>query len=182
MSCSTLPGLLSAGRREGEHSTVPEPPQSSPPDVAERKKTPICREFLLSTPLSTPVESLARIGRENNCHGHGAALSSSRSPGPGCGKLGSADLIYTVAPRPHEGGARPAYLERALRETHVPAQRPPPEAQARLSRTHVDARRTDDPEAPPRQGAQAPLRLSARPAVERRYRLSRSKDFDAVYR
>ena len=68
------------------------------------------------------------------------------------------------------------------RETHVPAQRPSPQAEARLSRPHVDARRTDDPEAPPRQGAQAPLSLSARPAVERRYRLSRSKDFDAVYR
>ena len=67
-------------------------------------------------------------------------------------------------------------------ETHVSAKRPPPQAQARLSRPHVHARRTDDPEAPPRQGAQAPLRLSARPAVERRYRLSRSKDFDAVYR
>ena len=67
------------------------------------------------------------------------------------------------------------------REAHVPAERPPPQAQARVPRAHVDARRPGDPQAPPRQGAEAPLGLTSR-AVERRQRLSRSRDFDAVYR
>ncbi len=70
-------------------------------------------------------------------------------------------------------------------EAHLPAQRPPPQAQARLPRAHVDARRAGDPEAPQRQGPQAALRLSPPDyprSVQRRNRLSRSRDFDAVYR
>jgi ribonuclease P protein component len=64
------------------------------------------------------------------------------------------------------------------READLPAKRAPAEAQARLSRAHVDAGRTPDPEAAPREGPQAPVGV----AVQRRYRLSRSRDFDAVYR
>ena len=45
-------------------------------------------------------------------------------------------------------------------EAHLPAQRPTPQAQARFPRAHVDARRAGDPEAAPRQGPQAALRLS----------------------
>jgi ribonuclease P protein component len=72
-----------------------------------------------------------------------------------------------------------------LFEAHLPAQRPSPEAQARLSRPHVDPRRAGDPEAPAGQGPQAALRLSPPDyprVVQRRHRLSRSRDFDAVYR
>ena len=70
-------------------------------------------------------------------------------------------------------------------EAHLSAQRPPTQAQARLPRADVDARRTGDSQAPPRQGPQAALRLSTPDyprTVQRRHRLSRSRDFDAVYR
>src|SRR3954451_14948924 len=72
-------------------------------------------------------------------------------------------------------------------EAHVPAQRPPPEAQARLPRPHVDAGGSGDHQASPRQGAEAAVGLTAAASergrvVERRHRLSRSRDFDAVYR
>src|SRR5689334_8240248 len=63
-------------------------------------------------------------------------------------------------------------------ETDLSAKRAPPEAQARLPGTHGDARRPPDPQAPPREGPQAPLGV----AVQRKNRLSRSRDFDAVYR
>jgi len=43
------------------------------------------------------------------------------------------------------------------REAHLPAQRPTPQAQARLPRPHVYARRAVDPQAPPREGPRAPL-------------------------
>ena len=43
------------------------------------------------------------------------------------------------------------------REAHLPAQRPPPQAQARLPCAHVDEGRPRDPEAPPRQGPGSPL-------------------------
>jgi ribonuclease P protein component len=67
-----------------------------------------------------------------------------------------------------------------LCETHLPAERSTPETPARIPRADVDPRRPRDPQAPPRQGAQAPVGVD-RP-VERRQRLSRSRDFDAVYR
>ena len=46
------------------------------------------------------------------------------------------------------------------RETHLPAERSTPEAPARIPRADVDPRRSRDPQAPPRQGAQASLGLS----------------------
>jgi ribonuclease P protein component len=67
------------------------------------------------------------------------------------------------------------------RETHLPTERPPSQAPAWLPRADGDARGPRDSEAPAREGAQAPLRLKAA-AVQRRHRLSRSKDFDTVYR
>ena len=76
---------------------------------------------------------------------------------------------------------RGAQIVTSHREAHLSAQRPSPQAQARFSRAHVQPCRSRDPEAAPRERSQAPLRLSAR-TVERRYRLSRSRDFDAVYR
>jgi ribonuclease P protein component len=65
------------------------------------------------------------------------------------------------------------------READLPAKCAPAEAQARFSRAHVDTRRTADPQAAPLKGPQASVGVRA---VQRRYRLSRSRDFDAVYR
>jgi ribonuclease P protein component len=65
------------------------------------------------------------------------------------------------------------------READLPAQRASAEASARLSRAHGVTRRACDPEAAPREGPEAAVRLST---VQRRNRLSRSRDFDAVYR
>ena len=67
------------------------------------------------------------------------------------------------------------------READLPAQRAPPEAQARLPCAHVDARRPRDPEAAPRARAASASPPELR-RVQRRHRLSRSRDFDAVYR
>ena len=113
---------------------------------------PVCSGFVRRADLRGAVENAGR------------AASSILAARP-CGSLVPA-------------GLQTGHLHR---EAHLPAQRPTPQAQARLSRAHVVERRTRDPEAPPREGSQAPLRLSAT-TVERRYRLSRSRDFDAVYR
>jgi ribonuclease P protein component len=68
-------------------------------------------------------------------------------------------------------------------ETDLPAQRAQAEAPAWIPREDVHARGPRDPEAPPRPRPQAPLGLSPLDArVQRRHRLSRSRDFDAVYR
>ena len=63
-------------------------------------------------------------------------------------------------------------------EAHLSAQRPPPQAQARLPCAHVDARRPADPQAPSRQGPRPPLgvTLTARKlenTMKRANRLSR---------
>ena len=68
-----------------------------------------------------------------------------------------------------------------LHEADLPAERTPPEAQARLSGPDGDPRRPCDPEAASREGARAAVRVGAA-AVRRQNRLSRSRDFDAVYR
>jgi ribonuclease P protein component len=73
----------------------------------------------------------------------------------------------------------------SLYEADLPAQRAPAEAQAWLPRSYGDPRGSRDPEAPASQGPQAALRLSPGDSathVQRRHRLSRSRDFDAVYR
>ena len=71
------------------------------------------------------------------------------------------------------------FLPLRPRETDVSAQRAPAQASARLSCSHVDARGPRHPEAPSCQGPETSLGLSS---VQRRHRLSRSRDFDAVYR
>src|SRR5581483_11030099 len=69
-------------------------------------------------------------------------------------------------------------LPRFSREADLPAQRTQAEAQARLSRADGYTRGENDPQAPPRQGPQAALGLTdGAPPVERRHRLSRSRDF-----
>ena len=62
-------------------------------------------------------------------------------------------------------------------EADLSAERAQAEAEAWLPRADGHACRASDPEAPPRQGSQAPQRV-----VQRKHRLSRSRDFDAVYR
>lgn len=92
-------------------------------------------------------------------------------------------LVYTSAPA--ASAALPFSIRSHSLEAHLSAQRPPTEAQARLPGADVDARRTGDSQAPPREGPQAALRLSTPDyprTVQRRHRLSRSRDFDAVYR
>ena len=64
-------------------------------------------------------------------------------------------------------------------ETDLSAERTQAGEEARLPQPHVDPCRPHDPEAPSRQGPQAPLGVGP---LQRRNRLSRSRDFDAVYR
>ena len=66
-------------------------------------------------------------------------------------------------------------------EAHLPAERSQAEAQARVPRAHGDARRSRDLEASSRTRPQAAERVSSG-YVQKRNRLSRSRDFDAVYR
>jgi ribonuclease P protein component len=98
-----------------------------------------------------------------------------------CGELRSRTLSILAFRGP--GGRRfvVSCLERPLCEADLPAQRASAKAEARISCPHVHPRRPDDPEAPPGEGPEAALRLTAT-AVQRRHRLSRSRDFDAVYR
>jgi len=83
---------------------------------------------------------------------------------PALWKTGSPAVVYTA-----RSAARWARLRALLpkrtqrRETHLPAERAPPEAPARLPRTNGDPRRSRDPQAPARQGTQAPLRLRGTP-------------------
>jgi ribonuclease P protein component len=85
--------------------------------------------------------------------------------------------VSILAARPERGAT--FLFERVPREADLPAKRAPAEAQARFSRAHVDSRGSVDPEAPPVARSEATLRLTT---VQRRHRLSRSRDFDAVYR
>lgn len=73
------------------------------------------------------------------------------------------------------------FLPLRPRETDVSAQRAPAQASARLSCAHVHACGPRHPEAASLQGPEASLRLTSS-IVQRRHRLSRSRDFDAVYR
>ena len=98
----------------------------------------------------------------------------------------SAPLWITLCTDPHlywpaTAPLRGTFLPLRPRETHLPAQRSTAEAQAWLSGAHGDARGPRDSEAPPSAGPEASLRVT-RTAVQRRNRLSRSRDFDAVYR
>src|SRR5215216_784680 len=67
-------------------------------------------------------------------------------------------------------------------EAHLSAQRASAKAPTRLPSADVDARRPGDSQASPRTRSQAPVGLTAPARVERRHRLSRSRDFEAVYR
>jgi len=89
--------------------------------------------------------------------------------------------LSILAGRLCEKGARSSFSLTFHREAHLPAERTPQEATARISRAHVDAGRPRDLEATPCSRPQAALRLNDN-NLQRRNRLSRSRDFDAVYR
>jgi len=55
------------------------------------------------------------------------------------------------------GFARRIFFLSTTREADLSAQRTPPKAQARISRSDVDPRRPGDPQAAPRSRPQAPL-------------------------
>src|SRR5207244_8764307 len=84
--------------------------------------------------------------------------------------------LCTLAARRPDGAI---FLPLRPREADLPAQRAPAQASARFPRADVHARGARDPQAASREGSEAPLGLAR---VQRRNRLSRSRDFDAVYR
>jgi ribonuclease P protein component len=89
-------------------------------------------------------------------------------------------LVYTGL-APGKKGARSSFSLPSYREADLSAKRAPQEATARISRSHGDAGRPGDPEATEGPGPQAAFCLTER-ILHRRHRLSRSRDFDAVYR
>ena len=80
---------------------------------------------------------------------------------------------------PFDGPSLGQFFSLRPRETDLPAQRAPAQTQARFQCSHGYARGSRDSEEPPRQGPEASFRVAT---VQRRHRLSRSRDFDAVYR
>ena len=87
--------------------------------------------------------------------------------------------------RDRSSSLRPSLSREPFNEAHLPAKRTPAEAQARLPCPDEDPRRPCHPEAPPREGPQAPFGVDGAPRlalVQRKNRLSRSRDFDTVYR
>ena len=87
-----------------------------------------------------------------------------------------------LARRSWEKGARSSFSFTSYREADLSAKRAPQEAEAWISRPDVDESRPCDPEATPSSGPQAALCLTPTEQLHRRNRLSRSRDFDAVYR
>src|SRR5207253_4107701 len=96
-------------------------------------------------------------------HGPSTAVESGGGNSPfrlhceelACGQVGGRFLSILAARRSPEKGRFPPH------EAHLPAQRSPPQAQARLSDAHVLPRGPADPQATPRQGPRAPLRVAA---------------------
>ncbi len=93
----------------------------------------------------------------------------------GCGQPGSKRCVYTQLPR----ASSPTFHSFEGNETDLSAKRAQAEAQARFPRADGDACRPLDSQASPHEGPQAPFGVAV---VEKKHRLSRSRDFDAVYR
>jgi ribonuclease P protein component len=153
-----------------------------PGDFLTAKNTGFAGISAKSTPLSTGVDRAFWKGdprtRKPTLR---TAFVSVWCSQKGCGELGCRTL--SILPFRGPGGRR--FLVSCLRrppcEADLPAQRATSEAEARFPCPHVHPCRPDDPETPPGEGPEAALRLTAT-AVQRRHRLSRSRDFDAVYR
>src|SRR5262249_35822921 len=98
---------------------------------------------------------------------------------------GSETALRKMARKPEEGGS-PAYTapSRHGHEADLPAQEAQARTHPRLPRAHADARWSGDPQAAPRQGSQATrgLGVVARDGAAKRGRLSRSAEFERVYR
>ena len=122
-------------------------------------------------------------GRTDSRSQYGRQVASGSSGFPACSVAGR---LWKTAGRRRSSILRrrsPGLpLDRDFRrETHLPAERTPPEAAARVPGPDVHPRRAGDSEAPPRAWPQAALGLRP-PTVHRRHRLSRSRDFETVYR
>jgi ribonuclease P protein component len=136
----------------------------------------------MSPASSTPVEKLwpSAVFTGENTLDAGNSFSPS-----GCPRLWKSlwrDWLSILARVPRRGSS---IVQSPLREAHLSAQRPQAKAPAWVPRTDVLSGRPGDPQAPPGAWSQAPLGISpgTHPAaVQRRNRLSRSRDFDAVYR
>jgi ribonuclease P protein component len=138
----------------------------APGEIAEEEEAAFAGIFTLSTHLSTGVEmSLLApfhahsrlwilIVREVSCP-TGRTAPLYWSPGRQSGRF---DTLLS-------------------REANVSAECAPAEAPARIPGADVDACRSRDPQAAPGQGPEAPVCVS-----RRQHRLSRSRDFDTVYR
>ena len=129
-----------------------------------------------STCLSTGVDDYRLVGGRDNEATRGAAISGSTCFSTTVENFGlstSSILPALPAPTPSRGQRR--------RETNLPTERPSPKAATWVPSANGLARRPRDPQAASRERAQAPLGLRRLP-VQRRNRLSRSRDFDTVYR
>jgi len=136
----------------------------------------ICRGVLGSTRLSTPVEDAVFVPGSGNAETRGAAISGGAPAVTTVENVGSGrSSILPALPAPTSS------RERRHCETHIPTERTAPETATRIQSANGLARRPRDPQAASCERAQAPLCLR-RPPVQRRNRLSRSRDFDTVYR
>ena len=140
------------------------------------KKGLFSRYFPRSTSLSTGVEGGSTVLESENAERRGAAISGRTAPRPSVENDGSSTSSILPAPP-----AAVPFRRAKRREAHLSTERPPPQAETRIPGANGVARRPRDSEAPSRERAQAPLGLR-RPSVQRRNRLSRSRDFEAVYR
>ena len=140
--------------------------------VHHRRLRRFCRAFCApSTRLSTAVESLVAAG---------PGMPALSTPFPPRRPVDNRSANRSGYTRPPAGARSAQLLSFGHDETDLSAERAQAEAEARLPRPHGDARRPADPQAPPLEGPQAPVGVM--PPVQRRNRLSRSRDFDAVYR
>src|SRR6185295_5534305 len=89
----------------------------------------------------------------------------------------SRGLLYTGSASRHGG----LFFFQGSNEANFPAECTPAKASAWVPGADGDPGRSRHPQAAAGQRSQAPLRLSS-PMMKRRHRLSRSRDFDAVYR
>src|SRR2546423_1639753 len=160
------------GRRE--HTNVRAAGQRPGAVDKQPKKRALCRLFAEPPDRSTGVEKSFRSWHDSRFSRRSSILRAVDN--------GSQRPSSILAAR---AWLRPPRVAPHL-EAGLSAQRASPEAPARVSCPNGDQRGACDPQAASCEGAQAPLRLTSasgpRKDVERRHRLSRSRDFDAVYR
>jgi ribonuclease P protein component len=107
---------------------------------------------------------------------------------PAVSTLGSGPsrLLYTCPSAVSAAGQTTTFPQRGgfseSREANLSAERASAQAPARVPGADEDARGASHPQAAPGARPEAPVGLRAEPVVTRRHRLSRSRDFDAVYR